>query len=168
MDNNVVDSICEALTARSFVSFKFNVRGVGGSEGVFSNGKEEQKDVIAAISFMTTLKEVDSSRMGVAGYSAGSSWGLAAGCQDSRVKSRAAVSPPLPMFDFNFLQECSRPKMMVSGTEDDLIPAKSFLKFCQGLPDIKECHLIEGADHMWWGFEIKIAEKIADFFVKNL
>ena len=60
MDNNVVDSICEALAQASLISLKFNFRGVGRSEGEFSQGIGEQEDVAAAISFITTVKEVDS------------------------------------------------------------------------------------------------------------
>ena len=71
MDNNVVYSLSEALTQASLASFKFNFRGVGGSQGGFSHHTGEQEDVKAAISFISTVKEVDSSRIGLAGYSAG-------------------------------------------------------------------------------------------------
>jgi alpha/beta superfamily hydrolase len=81
MDNNVINAICEALSARSILSLKFNFRGVGGSEGTFSNGKDELSDVNAAISFVETQKEIDSGRIGLAGYSAGSAWGLTAGSE---------------------------------------------------------------------------------------
>ena len=56
MDNNVVHSLCETLTEASFVSFKFNFRGVGGSQGEFGQGIGEQADVEAAISFIRALK----------------------------------------------------------------------------------------------------------------
>jgi alpha/beta superfamily hydrolase len=42
MDNNVVYSLSETLTQASFVSFKFNFRGVGGSQGEFGQGIGEQ------------------------------------------------------------------------------------------------------------------------------
>ena len=55
MENNVVDSVFNLLAQESFVSLKFNFRGVGKSEGIFSNGIGEQQDVAAAISFLTTV-----------------------------------------------------------------------------------------------------------------
>jgi hypothetical protein len=38
MDNNVVNSIFDALVRASVISLKFNLRGVGGSEGRLSQG----------------------------------------------------------------------------------------------------------------------------------
>jgi|WetSurMetagenome_2_1015567.scaffolds.fasta_scaffold56015_3 uncharacterized protein len=168
MDNNVINAICEALTARSILSLKFNFRGVGGSEGTFRDGKDELSDVNAAISFVETQKEIDRGRIGLAGYSAGSAWGLTTGCQDARIKAMAGISPPLSMFNFSCLEKCSKPKLMISGTEDNLIPVTPFQSFCNTLPDIKECHTIEGADHLWWGFESNIAKIVADFFKRTL
>jgi len=66
MDNNVVSSLCETLTQASLASFKFNFRGVGGSQGEFGQGIGEQEDVAAAISFISTVKRVDSKRIGLA------------------------------------------------------------------------------------------------------
>ena len=53
MDNNVVDSLEEALVRVSLISFKFNFRGVGGSQGQFDRGIGEQEDVDAAFSFVS-------------------------------------------------------------------------------------------------------------------
>jgi uncharacterized protein len=164
MDNNVVDSVCEALAAKSIIALKFNFRGVGGSEGTFSVGIEPQKDVNAAVSFMASLKEVDLERIGVAGYSAGSAWGLMAAYQDPRVQAIAAISPPLSMFNFDFLISCHKPKLMVSGSQDEHIQEEEFLDFCRKLSEPKECELVDGADHFWRGFENTMAEMVADFF----
>jgi len=168
MDNNVISSLCEALTPASLVSFKFNFRGVGGSQGEFSQGKGEQEDVEAAISFIRTVKEIDSNRIGLAGYSAGAGFGLPVGFNDDRIRALAAVSPPLSMFDFDFLKSCPKPKLLISGSRDDLIPTDDFLKFCQSVPEPKECEIVERADHFWWGYESHLADKVAAFFTKVL
>jgi hypothetical protein len=168
MDNNVVYSLCETLTQASLASFKFNFRGVGGSQGKFGQGKGEQEDVEAAISFLSTIKEVDSKRIGLAGYSAGAGFALPVAFKDDRIRALAAVSPPLPMFDFNFLKSCPKPKLLISGSRDDLIPLDQFLEFCQNLPEPKECESIAGADHFWWGYESRLAAKVTAFFTKVL
>ena len=164
MDNNVVNAICAYITARSFVSFKFNFRGVGGSQGTFGNGIGEQEDADSAISFVAEQKEIDPGRLGIAGYSAGSAWGFNAGCRNERIKVLSAVSPPLSMFDNKCLQSCLKPKMVICGTTDQIIPLKPFLKFCESLPEPKECQTIKGADHSWWGYEQPMAETVAGFF----
>ena len=168
MDNNVVYSLSETLTQASLASFKFNFRGVGGSQGEFGQGIGEQEDVEAAISFINTVKEVDSKRIGLAGYSAGAGFALPVGFNDNRIRALAAVSPPFPMFDFDFLKSCPKPKLLISGSRDDLIPIDQFLEFCQNLPEPKECESIEGADHFWWGYESSLAAKVTAFFTKVL
>jgi alpha/beta superfamily hydrolase len=168
MDNNVVYSLSETLTQAALISFKFNFRGVGGSQGEFGQGIGEREDVEAAISFISTVKGVDSERIGLAGYSAGAGFALPVGFNDDRIRALAAVSPPLPMFDFDFLKSCLKPKLLISGSRDDLIPTDQFLEFCQNLPEPKECESIEGADHFWWGYESLLAAKVAAFFTKVL
>lgn len=168
MDNNVVYNLSETLTQASLASFKFNFRGVGGSQGEFGQGIGEQEDVEAAISFISTVKELDSQRIGLAGYSAGAGFALPVGFKDARIKALAAVSPPLPMFDFDFLKGCPKPKLFISGSRDDFMPIDQFLEFCQNLPEPKECETIEGADHFWWGYESHLAAKVTAFFTKVL
>ena len=168
MDNNVVNSLSETLAQASLVSFKFNFRGVGGSQGEFGQGIGEREDVEAAISFISTEREVDSKRIGLAGYSAGAGFALPVGFNDDRIRALAAVSPPLSMLDFDFLKSCPKPKLLISGSRDDLIPINQFLEFCQNLPEPKECEGIEGADHFWWGYESRLAAKVTAFFTKVL
>ncbi|MBA7701977.1 hypothetical protein ES703_110728 [subsurface metagenome] len=168
MDNNVVNSLCEALTQDSLISFKFNFRGVGRSEGEFSQGIGEQEDVEAAISFVTTVREVDSERLGLVGYSAGAAFALPVGFRDTRIKALAGVSLPRSMFDSGFLKGCLKPKLLISGSKDDFIPTSQFLEFCQNLSEPKEYGSIEGADHFWWGYEPGLAAKVTNFFTKVL
>lgn len=168
MDNGVVDSLCETLTKASFVSFKFNFRGVGGSQGEFDGGIGEQADVEAAISFVSTLKEVDSSRIGLAGYSAGAGFGFPAGHSDDRIKALAAISPPLNMFNFDFLGSCPKPKLLVSGSRDNFTGPDRFLEFCQNLAEPKQYEIIEGADHFWRECESIPASRVTAFFTKML
>jgi alpha/beta superfamily hydrolase len=168
MDNNVVYSLSESLTQTSLISFRFNFRGVCGSQGEFGQGIGELEDVKAAISFISTVKEVDSKRIGLAGYSAGAGFGLPVGSKDERIKALAAISPPLSMFNFDFLKNCPKPKFLISGSRDDLIPVNQFLESCQTLPDPKECEIIEGADHFWRGYESHVAVKVTAFFTKVL
>ncbi len=168
MDNNVVDSLAQAFVQTSFISFKFNFRGVGRSQGKFSNGIGEQKDVSAAIAFVTEVLEADSARIGLAGYSAGAGFAFPIGVGDSRIKALAAVSPPLSMFNFESLKDCPKPKLLILGSRDDLISASHFMQFCRNLPEPKECVTIEGADHFWRGFEPELAKKAVTFFTRVL
>ncbi|MDO8568389.1 MAG: hypothetical protein Q7R57_06715, partial [Dehalococcoidales bacterium] len=83
MDNNVVVSVFEALLEASFIPFKFNFRGVGGSEGEHGDGNGEREDVSATIDFVGGQREVDAARMGLAGYSAGAAFAFPVGVTDA-------------------------------------------------------------------------------------
>lgn len=166
MDNNVVCSLAQALPGSSFASFRFNFRGVGRSQGEFDNGIGEQRDVEAAISFTATASHVDPRRVGLAGYSAGVAFGFPVGAGDSRIKALAAVSPPLNMFNFDFLKSCTKPKFLISGSRDDFTDANRLLQFSQSLAEPKQCEIIEGADHFWSGYEALLATKVTAFFAK--
>jgi alpha/beta superfamily hydrolase len=168
MDNNVVNSLCEALVSASLAALKFNFRGVGRSQGTHSQGVGEQEDVAAAVLYASQLAEADSERIGLAGYSAGAEYSHAVGVRDERVKALALISPPVTMSDFGALKDCLKPKFLVSGSRDDIIPVSQFLDFCRGLPEPKECHGIESADHFWWGHEKALAEKVTAFFTRAL
>jgi len=168
MDNNVVSGVCEALTQAGLISFKFNFRGVGGSHGEFAQGIGEREDVEAAISFISTVKEVDSEKIGLAGYSAGAGFAIPVGFEDARIKALVAISPPISMFDFDFLEACPKPKLLISGSRDDLVPADHFLQFCQNLNEPKECEIIEETDHFWWGYESRLAGQVTAFFTRVL
>lgn len=168
MNNNVVNSVCEALTHASFVTLKFNFRGVGRSQGKFSQGIGEQEDVSAAISLVVSAREVDPERIGFVGYSAGAGFGIPVGIKDARIEALAAISPPLSMFDFEFLKDCPKPKFLISGNLDDFTPTSQFVEFCHNLPEPKEYHTVNGADHFWWGYESGLAAKVTTFFTEVL
>ncbi|MFC1917606.1 alpha/beta hydrolase [Chloroflexota bacterium] len=168
MENNVVDSLCLALVQASCGAFKFNFRGVGGSEGEYGEGIGEQEDVRASLDFVTGQDEVDSSCLGVAGYSAGAGFSIPVGIGDERVKALAAVSPPLGMYDFSSLKDCLKPKMLIAGERDNLIPQEQFHQFCEEVTEPKECINVADADHFWWGYEGFMAQKVAEFFTVHL
>jgi uncharacterized protein len=168
MENKVINSLGNALAAKSMVTLTFSYQGSGESQGTFSTGKERQDDVRAAISFITSLNEVEPARTGLAGYSAGAAWGLSAAYADSRISALAAISPPLSLFDFTFLSDCLKPKLMLSGSQDEHIPENSFLDFCKMLSEPKEIEIIKGADHLWNGYEDALANRTALFFSNKL
>ena len=168
MDNNIVNSLCLAFVKASIAAFKFNFRGVGGSQGTYRQGEGEREDVAAAVSFISDRTEVDAARIGLAGYSAGAGFASLAGAGDARVKTLALVAPPLTMFDFNELMTCLKPKLLVCAGRDNFTSLSRSLDFYRGLPEPKEWHGIAEADHFWWGYEGQVADKVTDFFVRSL
>jgi len=64
MHNNVVDTVSYAYQKNGYTTLRFNFRGVGGSQGSYSDGIGEQEDVRAAVREVTVTASA-SRRMSV-------------------------------------------------------------------------------------------------------
>lgn len=168
MDNNVVLAICQALVQRSILALRFNFRGVGRSQGSFADGIGEQEDVAAALSYLATRPEVDSKRLGLAGYSFGASVALSLAPRLSQVEALALVSPPPAISPLEQLKDYLKPKLLLCGSRDPFVPWQELERLSQSLPEPKAFEVIPRADHFWWGFEAKVAERLGDFMALAL
>ncbi len=52
MYNNVVEAIQEAFAAENFSTLRFNFRGVGGSTGIYDEGRGEVGDILSAREYL--------------------------------------------------------------------------------------------------------------------
>ena len=164
MDNNVVGAICRAVGKQGLAWLKFNFRGVGRSGGNFAGGGGEKEDAQAAISFGATQEKVDGERIGICGYSFGSIVAFAAAVEDGQVKAVAGISPFVQPADL--LNHYLRPKLFISGTDDEWVDAQNLERLVRNLPEPKELMIQPGVDHFWVGSESLMAEKVSDFFAK--
>jgi alpha/beta superfamily hydrolase len=161
MDNNVVMAVYFALVKSSIAALRFNFRGVGNSSGSYGEGVGEQDDLQAALDFLSILKEIDSSRIGLAGYSFGGMVAAHVAIKDNRIKQLALISPALNETDWIRLKKYALPKLILIGEADTSVPFRPFQHF---FGDAKQYQIIAGADHFWYGFEEQLSGKIARFF----
>jgi len=159
--NNVVDAVCEKLET-SMVALKFNCRGVGRSEGQSTGGKEEGKDVLAAINCLKTNKAVDPQKLIFIGYSWGTFVGLPVTYNNPDIKLLVGISCPLGMWNFDYLRECDKPKLMIGGAYDQFAPIDKIKRLFNQLSKPKELFILE-TDHFYAGQEAKMAEKVSEF-----
>lgn len=167
MDNNVVLAVCQALLKKGIMAMRFNFRGVGGSEGA-PGSVGEPEDVIAAVSYIASMEQVDSKRIGLAGYSAGIIAASSAAPQDERIQAIAAISPPLSFATLEGLTTFPKPKLIVLGSRDEFITTQDFERFGESITEPKEYEVITGADHFWWGYDDQVGERVASFFASAL
>jgi alpha/beta superfamily hydrolase len=168
MDNNVILAVSSALVEKSIIAFMFNFRGVGSSQGRFGGGTAEREDATAAVSWIISQAEVDSGRVGLAGYSFGAAVALPVACADERVKALALISIPYERSQVSQLKNCAKPKFLICGTNDFVLPVEQARQMYKEAAEPKQFELISGADHMWWGYEEKLASKVAEFFEDKL
>ena len=165
MHNNVVLALSRALTGMGIACLRYNSRGVGRSQGYFGGGEPELTDGLAAISFLLEDEHIDSNRVGIIGYSFGASIALPLGGEKEQIKAIAAVSPVVPR---GALTGCAKPKMIVLGDRDSMIPTEAMLKACQRMSEPKIIKVYPGIDHFWWGAEDQAAKEIGEFMLEHL
>jgi len=164
MSNNVVVAICQGLAQQGVTAFRFNFRGVGGSGGTFGGGIAEQEDIKAALTLVSSTPDIDQKRIGLAGYSFGASVALPVALNDERISQLALVSPALSDAGWEQLKGYYKPKFLIAGDADFVIPLPQFEQYIKDIPQPRECEVILGADHFWQGYEAEVARKVTQFF----
>jgi alpha/beta superfamily hydrolase len=146
MHNNVVHRLLSDLAARGVPALRFNFRGAGRSEGSHGGGRDEVADVVAAIDGVAA--RCPGVPVVVAGYSFGADVSLSV--DDERIGGWLAVSPPLRIVDPADMAAAAdpRPKIIVSGTEDDFRPADAAAGIVAGWANA-EVRAAPGVDHFW-------------------
>jgi len=160
MWNNVVATIVRAYQDAGYTTLRFNFRGVGASEGGYDDGREEQKDVKAALDHLVSLgcHDVD-----LAGYSFGA-WVNAMGRdQYPEIRRLNMVSPPVAFLDFSALGFTPKIGIVVSGSLDDIAPPVMIREMIEAWNPEAEFRIIEGADHFYGGYEGDLLGVIKDF-----
>jgi alpha/beta superfamily hydrolase len=160
MENNVVVALAKHMSSIGLPAIRFNFRGVGRSEGVYSGGEGEVVDALSAADALMLLTGVE--RVLIAGYSFGAY--VAAMAMSRRVSLIAGilVSPPNRLLDFGFIGGLrNRPILVVLGDRDQYSDPTPFQKV--GV----EVVVVRGADHFWIGREDEVC-KAASKFVERL
>ena len=168
MNSPIVTSICRAASGDGFATLRFNFRGVGESDGEFSNGKDEHNDVKAALNLLAHWPGVDSKRIGVVGYSAGASILLDGIRHIKRTSAIVLIAPTLAALRNRRFIKDKRPRLVIAGSDDRVAPSlqiQNILDECRGPVRFQE---LVGADHSMRGHESEVARVAAEFLVQNL
>jgi hypothetical protein len=154
MTNPVVQTIAEALFAGGLSTLRFNFRGVGKSDGRYDEGRGEQEDVVAAISFLQVRGK---RRVILGGYSFGA-WVNAAVIAKRELPPGLLVSPPFDLFSFDVQALRGKIGLIVCGDQDCYCPPERLRTIAGEIG----CGLefIPGADHFFQGQEETLAASI--------
>lgn len=163
MYNNVTSALKRGLLERGFITLRFNFRGTGRSEGSHGEGVDEEQDVRAAVDYLSGQEGVDSERLVLAGYSFGCWVALKAARHDHRPKRLVGISPPLDAYDFDFLMDETRPKLLVAGDRDFICPRSKLEELIRKIPEPKAGKILPGADHFHSGREEELVKEMSAF-----
>jgi uncharacterized protein len=149
MHNKVVYMAAKALHRSGAPVLRFNFRGAGLSEGVHDEGRGEQDDVRAALDYLA--RDYPGLPILLAGFSFGSRVGLRVGCEDPRVTQLIGIGIPVNDSDLTFLRDCSKPKLIVQGGNDEFGSRDTVEALFATLSEPKRLVFVEGADHFFAG-----------------
>jgi alpha/beta superfamily hydrolase len=160
----------KALNGFGFPVLRFNFRGAGLSEGEHDRGNGELEDVRTALDWLAAEFHLP---LLFAGFSFGAAVGLRAACPDARVKALIGVGvPAIPVaadteapriYTLDFLRECVKPKLFVSGARDQFAPLAKLEALVAAAAEPKKLVVIEGADHFFEGRLRELREAIEDW-----
>ncbi len=166
MRNRVITKALGPAHELGFVTLRFNFRGVGESEGVYSEGVGEKEDVWAAIEYLDFKLNHPDAPIIVLGYSFGAWVGMPVALKEERVKGMVAISPPLGMTDFDFLKDCTKEKLIIGGDMDDYCPFSLLKEWFEQLKEPKSLSVIQGADHFYSFHANLVVQPLREFLKK--
>lgn len=169
MHNKVVYHAMKALHSFGFPVLRFNFRGAGLSDGEHDRGRGEVDDVRAALDWLESHFHLP---IVFCGFSFGAATGLQAACGDGRVAGLISLGTPLAIDDrgysYQFLKDCSRPKLFVSGSRDQYSPPEALARVVELSAEPKEMVVVEGADHFFEGHLPAMQAAIREWTAKFL
>ena len=167
LHNKVVFHTMKALNSFGFPVLRFNFRGTGLSDGEHDHGDGEVDDVRTALSWLDAEYHLP---LIFAGFSFGAAPGLRAACPDPRVQALIALGTPVVpvaggseeprVYNYDFLRDCAKPKLFISGARDQYAPRAKLEALVASVPGPKKLVLIEAGDHFFEGRLRELREAI--------
>ena len=160
MHTKVVFQAAKALTRIGCVVLRFNFRGVGRSAGTWDNGRGEMDDYRAAVDYVSArYPELE---LWAAGFSFGSYIAMTAGADDDRICALIGIAPPVNRYEYASVKLSMKPKFIVHGESDELIPLKAVREFYARLQDPKELVEIDRANHLFDGQASEVGDALEE------
>lgn len=169
MHNKVVYHAMKTLHGFGFPVLRFNFRGAGLSEGEHDQGRGEVDDVKAAVNWLDSEFHLP---IIFCGFSFGTATGMRAACPDARVSAIISLGTPVAVegraYAYNYLRECRKPKLFVSGSRDQFGPQQSLAKVVDLAADPKEMVVVSGGDHFFEGHLLEMQAALHDWISRLL
>src|SRR5947207_9922158 len=123
MHDPLTVALAESLaTEAGMMALRFNFRGVGKSQGQQSDGRMEPLDLAGAVDAAIAQPGVNSTKVAVIGHGFGANIALMYAPYDPRIRTLVAISLLLYRVGSGFPKAFERPKLFVTGEEDQVCP----------------------------------------------
>ena len=163
MHTKVVFQGAKALARIGCVVLRFNFRGVGRSAGSWDEGRGEMDDYRAALDYFAG--RYPGLELWSAGFSFGSYIAMTCGADDDRVCALIGIAPPVDRYEYASVKLSDKPKFIVHGERDELIPLHSVRSFYAQLREPKELVEIDRANHLFDGQATEVGDALEDLLM---
>lgn len=165
LHNKVVYNAAKSLDALGIPVLRFNFRGAGLSAGDHDRGLGERGDVQAALDYLAQY--YPGVPLLVGGFSFGSWVGLQVGCADSRVQELIGLGIPVNSSDFSYLASCTKPKLIVHGTNDQYGAWEKVEAVAALAGGETRIFFVHGADHFFSGYLDQLNQTITSWLMER-
>ena len=171
----VIDAMAREISSHGYVSFRFNYRGVGESQGENALGDGQVSDALAALDMLREWQGVAGNCLAIAGYSYGASVALRAAAREPEgVLAVVAVSPILDIPLIGIASEggidsLRVPVRFLIGGDDSLTTPQKLGAWVESLGrDDVTALALEGADRVWQSRRPALAAAVAAFLDETM
>jgi len=159
----------DLAATRHLAVLAFNFRGVMGSGGTYGGGRDEIRDVSAAIGAVRDRVRTDLPTA-LIGWSFGANVAVRAAIDDQRVAALGLIGLPLvpndltlpPLPDATDLRALRRPVLLLAGEHDTFAPSPDVESYAAGFPQAS-VRIVAGTDHYFWRREREAAAIVGGF-----
>jgi uncharacterized protein len=163
MHTKVVFQGAKAFTRIGCAVLRFNFRGVGRSAGAWDEGRGEMDDYRAAVDFVAA--QYPELELWATGFSFGSYIAMTCGADDDRICTLVGIAPPVDRYEFASVKLSTKPKFIIHGERDELIPLKTVREFYARLQEPKELVEIDRANHLFDGQASEVGDALEELLL---
>lgn len=165
MEAPLVVAMAQGLAARGMASLRFNFPMANGQQ---VPGPEELcGDAVEALRVMEAMRGVRGSRLAVVGHSLGAAAILYALKDLKKARTLVLLSPPLSAVHRAPLDKDKRPKLVVAGERDKIVPFLELAATVQGGKGVT-FQAVPGSDHGYARREGQVAALVSGYLAQAL
>lgn len=168
MEHPLLLAFNKALVDAGIATLRFNFRGVGGSQGEFTNGEREAADVAAAVRLAGHWPGVRRGRVGLVAYSFGAGVVLRGRDRLKGVRAAVLISPPPASLASSRILTEKLPRLFLVGESDRIAQPARLQQLLSEADRASELRVVSGANHAWRGHEDEAARHAAEFLAPRL
>ena len=158
LDNKVVQTLAKAFHALGYAAVRLNFRGVGGSDGVFDDGRGELEDLLAVERFAS--ERFGNIETVLAGFSFGS-FVAASAAEQLDARYLVLIAPAVGRFPVGTVPKDT---LVIHGEEDDVVLLSDVFDWAR--PQQVPVVVFPGTGHFFHGVLIELQNLVTRFCSK--